>query len=215
MDDKTTERTEPQTQRGNAPPPDGPLIEASFRAEIDPVLNMPLDALAEALSERDRVREEFSAFYREFMTRLGGWLLLHGWASEADAFDIAQETMRLAYEKWTTIEHPKAWARRTASRLCVKRLAKGEMLPVEDIEDRIPRKDGSDFAASDTLQDFMAALQQLPPRQRQMLLWAYEEYEPAEIAAELNVTPEAVRSSLWKARRKLATIMQAHGPDDQ
>ncbi|QOC94256.1 sigma-70 family RNA polymerase sigma factor [Micromonospora craniellae] len=39
--------------------------------------------------------------------------------------------------------------------------------------------------------------------------------EPAEIARELNMTPEAVRSSLWKARRKLAEIMRAQDPGEQ
>ncbi|MCX5070906.1 sigma-70 family RNA polymerase sigma factor [Micromonospora lupini] len=200
MDDKTTERAEPPARLF-----DSYWVVDQAATQLDPVP-----------SEQERIRREFSAFYKEFMTRLGAWLILHGWASEADAYDVAQDTMRLAYERWSTIEHPRAWARRTASRLCVERLAKGQMLPVEDIEDRIPRKgDASAFAASDTLQDFMTALQKLPPRQRQMLLWAYEEYEPAEIAAELQVTPEAVRSSLWKARRKLAQFMRAQDSDDQ
>ncbi|MCX5122020.1 sigma-70 family RNA polymerase sigma factor [Micromonospora sp. NBC_00362] len=198
MDDKTTERAEPPAQHG----PSSWVIGST--------VNAPLSDLVPC--ERDRTRDEFSDFYREFFTHLTSWLILHGWMSAADAYDVAQDTMRLAYERWPTIEHPKAWARRTASRLCVERLARGEMLPVEDIEDRIPRKgDTCAIAMSDTLQDFLAALQQLPPRQRQLLLWAYEEYEPTEIAAELKMTPEAVRSSLWKARRNLAKIM--HGQD--
>ncbi|NJC13023.1 RNA polymerase sigma-70 factor (ECF subfamily) [Micromonospora profundi] len=194
MDDKTTERAEPEP--------------SYWMVRSTP--NAPLRDLVPC--EQDQIRDEFSAFYRGFLTHLASWLILHGWVSDADAYDVAQDTMRLAYERWPTIEHPRAWARRTASRLCVERLSRGEMLPVEDIEDRIPRKgDTCATAVSDTLQDFMAALQTLPPRQRQVLLWAYEEYEPAEIAAELKMTPEAVRSSLWKARRKIAKIM--HGQD--
>ncbi|MEV0726596.1 sigma-70 family RNA polymerase sigma factor [Micromonospora purpureochromogenes] len=202
MDDKTTERAEPPAQSGR------------YWAVLDPALNAPLSELVPP--DRNRVVEEFNAFYKGFMARLAGWLILHGWASEADAYDVAQDTMRLAYEKWPTIQHPKAWARRTASRLCIQRLAEGEVLPVEDVDDRIPRKgDGCPLAVSDTLQDFMAALRKLPPRQRQLLLWAFEEYEPTEIAEELKMTPEAVRSSLWKARRRLAEIMRAQDSDDQ
>ncbi|RLK24689.1 RNA polymerase sigma-70 factor (ECF subfamily) [Micromonospora sp. M71_S20] len=202
MDDKTTERAEPPAQHGNV-----------YWA-VGQTLNAPTDELT--ARDRERIRKEFSAFYEGFMTRLGAWLYLHGWASEVDAYDIAQETMRLAFEKWSTIEHPRAWARRTASRLCVQRLAKNEVLPLEDNEDRIPRKaDASGCAASDTLHDFRVALQQLPPRQRQLLLWASEEYEPAEIAKELKMKPEAVRSSLWKARRKLAEIMRAQDAGKQ
>ncbi|QOC94259.1 RNA polymerase sigma factor [Micromonospora craniellae] len=165
MDDKTTERAEPPAQHGNW----SWTLHRTLYAQTDEA----------TVCDRERIRQEFSAFYEGFMTRLGAWLYLHGWASEADAYDIAQETMRLAFEKWSTIEHPKAWARRTASRLCVQRLAENKMLPLEDNEERIPRKaDASGYTASDTLHDFRAALQQLPPRQRQMLLWASEEYEP-------------------------------------
>ena len=204
MDDKTTERSEPPAQ--------STVIFYGISDQTPPFA--PTSELA--AHDRDRIRDEFSAFYEGFMTRLGAWVYLHGWASEADAYDIAQETMRLAFERWPTIEHPKAWARRTASRLSVQRLARDEALPLEDNEDRIPRKtDAGEFAASDTLHDFRAALQQLPPRQRQLLLWASEEYEPAEIAKELKMTPEAVRSSLWKARRRLAEIMRAQDPGEQ
>ncbi|WP_371409352.1 sigma-70 family RNA polymerase sigma factor [Micromonospora zamorensis] len=203
MDDKTTERSEPPAQN-----------RVIFYGSPDQTPFAPTSELA--AHDRDRIRNEFSAFYEGFMARLGAWVYLHGWASEADAYDIAQETMRLAFERWPTIEHPKAWARRTASRLSVQRLARDEALPVEDIEDRIPRKaDACGFAASDTLHDFRAALQQLPPRQRQLLLWASEEYEPAEIAKELKMSPEAVRSSLWKARRRLAEIMRTQDAGEQ
>ncbi|RAO26103.1 hypothetical protein ONO23_05506 [Micromonospora noduli] len=198
MDDKTTERAEPEPSYSHW------VVRSTFD-----------DGQSDLVPRgRDRIRDEFSAFYREFFTHLASWLILHGCVSDADAYDVAQDTMRLAYERWPTIEHPKAWARRTASRLCIERLTRGEMLPVEDVEDRIPRKgDTSAIAVSDTLQDFVAALKKLPPRQRQLLLWAYEEYKPAEIAAELKMTPEAVRSSLWKARRELAKIMSGQGTD--
>ncbi|MFF4902852.1 sigma factor-like helix-turn-helix DNA-binding protein [Streptomyces sp. NPDC001068] len=40
-----------------------------------------------------------------------------------------------------------------------------------------------------------------PARQRQVLAWTLSEFTPAEIAEQLNMTPEAVRASLKKARR--------------
>ncbi|WP_433121920.1 RNA polymerase sigma factor [Micromonospora sp. CA-246542] len=204
MDDKTTERSEP--------PAENQMIIYGLTDQAPPFA--PTTELT--AHDRDRIRDEFSAFYEGFMARLSAWVYLHGWASEADAYDIAQETMRLAFERWPTIEHPKAWTRRTASRLSVQRLASDELLPLEDNEDRIPRKaNPCRFAASETLHDFRAALQQLPPRQRQLLLWASEEYEPTEIAKELKVTPEAVRTSLWKARRRLAEIMQTQDAGEQ
>lgn len=161
---------------------------------------------------REQIEEEFSAYYRRFAKRLAGWLILQG-VSEADAYDVVQETMRKALRNWVTIRNPEAWARTTASRMHAKRLAEGDTVPVEDIDDRIPRlTSGGSIAAIETEQDFREALQKLPPRQRQVLAWSFEGYAPAEIAEQLRMTPESVRSNLYKARRTLDQLLQIQDP---
>lgn len=75
--------------------------------------------------DRQRIVKVFSAFYRGFSTRLAGWLILRG-ASEPDAYDVMQETMHKVYRYWHTIEHPKAWARATASKAYAERVARVE-----------------------------------------------------------------------------------------
>lgn len=59
--------------------------------------------------------EDFSEFYRQFVPSLVAFLMWQG-ASLPDAADVAQETMIRAYRYWSTIDHPRAWARRVASR---------------------------------------------------------------------------------------------------
>ncbi|MFG2074585.1 sigma-70 family RNA polymerase sigma factor, partial [Nonomuraea maritima] len=49
--------------------------------------------------------------------------------------------------------------------------------------------------------DLLQILTSLPIRQRQILAWTFAGYTPSEIADQLQMTPEAVRSSLKKARR--------------
>ncbi|WP_328421736.1 sigma-70 family RNA polymerase sigma factor [Micromonospora sp. NBC_00389] len=166
-------------------------------------------------AERARIVEEFSAFYRSFAARLAGWLIWQG-ASEADAKDVVQETMHKAYRRWRTIDNPEAWARVTASRGYAERLGKVDAMPVEDIAEHVPNTpDGCELAAADAKQDIRLALRQLPQRQRQLLAWSFEGYTPTEIAEQLHITPEAVRSSLHKARKKLDGLLQAWDAGDQ
>jgi RNA polymerase sigma-70 factor (ECF subfamily) len=63
----------------------------------------------------------------------------------------------------------------------------------------------TDVVAWEQNHDVLRMLDRLPARQRQVLAWTVDGYAPAEIAAELQMTPEAVRASLLKARRALAT----------
>jgi RNA polymerase sigma factor (sigma-70 family) len=49
----------------------------------------------------------------------------------------------------------------------------------------------------------LAALQALPPRQRQVMAWIIDGFGAAEIARELGVSPESVRQSHAKARKNL------------
>ncbi|HEX8864295.1 MAG TPA: sigma-70 family RNA polymerase sigma factor, partial [Lentzea sp.] len=53
-------------------------------------------------------------------------------------------------------------------------------------------------------QDLLTALKVLPPRQQQVMAWTLSGFRPAEIADELGITAEAVRSSLMKARQALS-----------
>ncbi|WP_433229970.1 RNA polymerase sigma factor [Micromonospora sp. CA-248260] len=164
---------------------------------------------------RERVTEEFSAFYHTFAARLIAWLIWQG-APEADAKDVVQETMLTAYRRWNTILDPQAWARKTASRTYAKRVAELDTFPVEDPAEHVQHAaSGCELAAADTKQVIRVALQKLGPRQRQMLAWYFEGHSPGEIAEQLNMSPEAVRSNLYKARKKLSELLQGHNEDEK
>jgi RNA polymerase sigma factor (sigma-70 family) len=146
----------------------------------------------------------FSCFYRGFLPTLVAFLRLQG-VPLYEAADIAQETMIEAYQSWAKIQSPRAWARRVAARMWARRIAN----VAEDLVADVPEQGTSllpiaDVADWEQRHDVLQVLDGLPPRQRQVLAWTMDGYTPAEIADELNMSPEAVRASLLKARRALA-----------
>jgi len=146
---------------------------------------------------------EFKLFYREALPGLVAFLVWVG-VPVVDAADVAQNTMIKAFVHWPTIDHPHAWIRRVASRNWAKILASPTETAVGDIPERAPLLQISDVSAWETRHDVLRALKDLPPRQRQVLAWTLDGFTPSEIAAELGMTAEAVRSSLRRARRALS-----------
>ncbi|MEX5637514.1 sigma-70 family RNA polymerase sigma factor [Parafrankia sp. FMc2] len=147
----------------------------------------------------------FSGFYRRFVPTLVGFLIWQG-VRQADAVEIAQDTMAAAFQSWRTIDHPEAWTRRVASRAYARRIAALAEDPVAEVpEARSPLLGNpGDLAAVIGRHEVLRLLELLPPRQRQVMAWTVDGFAPSEIAQELKMEPEAVRSSLYKARRTLA-----------
>jgi len=157
----------------------------------------------------------FSAFYRAFVPTLIAFLVWQG-ARLPEAADVAQETMIQAYKHWATIEHRAAWARRVASRAWARRIASiGEDL-VEQVPEHNPLVlSTTDVTAWEQRHEALRLLECLPLRQRQVMAWTLDGYTPTEIAGELKITPEAVRSTLYKARRTLANHLGDHSREEQ
>lgn len=148
--------------------------------------------------------ESFATFYKTFTPTLVAFLRWQG-VPLRDAADLAQETMTQAYRNWLKIRHPKAWVRRVASRLWARRLAESIEDSVADVPEPILLREVTDVTEWEQRHDVLQILDQLPSRQRQVLAWSLDGYTPSEIAEELRMTPEAVRASLYKARRALAS----------
>jgi RNA polymerase sigma factor (sigma-70 family) len=152
----------------------------------------------------------YSEFYRQVVPSLVAFLIWQG-ARLPEAADVAQETMIQAYRYWSTIEHPQAWVRRVASRILARRIATVEE-PVERIGEwtaLLPAP--TNITAWEQRHEVLRALRHLPPRQRQVMAWTLDGYKPSEIAQELRITPETVRSNLKKARRALAAYLAESG----
>ncbi len=147
----------------------------------------------------------FSEFYRAFVPRLVAFLLCQG-AQLAEATDVAQDAMIQAYRHWDSIEVPAAWTRKVASRLLVRRVASVEETPRDGtVNPLVGSNNIADWLDND---EFLEALRELPPRQRQVLAWSFDGYSHSEIATELNISLEAVASNLFKARRALASRLR-------
>ncbi|MFG2807820.1 tetratricopeptide repeat protein, partial [Streptomyces massasporeus] len=158
---------------------------------------------------RDRlaIDQEFSHFYRQSIRGLVGFLMWQG-ASLEVAADISQDTMASLYRSWATIEHPRTWVRRMASRALVRHIASIEEMPIGRTPNMNPLLGRSNTSEWEEGYKVLELLSQLPPRQRQILAWTLDGYTPDEISAELGVSVASLRSNLLKARRHLAALLQ-------
>ncbi|MGN9760183.1 RNA polymerase sigma factor [Streptomyces sp. SD31] len=174
---------------------------------VDPAAAAPAvgqDALAEGTYTQHVVDAEFSAFYRKTISRLVGFLVNHG-ATLPLAADIAQDTMTKAYGRWTELHEPQAWVHTVASRAYIRRATNIREDPVGQVPEPtslLPRPDA--IAEWEARHDMLQLVRRLPCRQRQVLAWTLSGYTPSEIAEKLELTSEAVRASLKKARRAVA-----------
>ncbi|MEU9014737.1 sigma-70 family RNA polymerase sigma factor [Streptomyces sp. NPDC048479] len=161
---------------------------------------------------RQQTDEEFSAFYRENIRPLTGFLINHG-AGVQVAADIAQEVMTDAYRNWEHITHPKAWVHKAASRALVRKVASVEE-PVDYVPEPtslVPRPDA--IAEWEARHDALPLLCSLPMKQRQAMAWTLAGFTPTDIADHLGLLAENVRANLKKARRTAAAYLKAREED--
>lgn len=154
--------------------------------------------------------DEFSAFYRNSTPGLVTFLVWQG-AGLADAADIVQETMIDAFRRWPNIREPRAWVRRVASQKYARRITASEQ-PVREVDKGPLISADVDVAEWEQRHDVLRLLAELPARQRQVMAWTLDGYTPADIAQELNLSPDSVRASLRKARSTLVRLLD-HAED--
>jgi RNA polymerase sigma factor (sigma-70 family) len=153
----------------------------------------------------------YSAFYRAEIKALANFLLWMG-AGVTDAADLAQEAMIDAYRSWPSIQHPRAWVRRVASRKHARRRIDRDETAADLTDDHNPLlRAPADIPVWEQRHEVLRLLATLPWRQRQAMAWSFDGYRPQEIAAELNITPEAARANLKLARRALAARLDQAG----
>lgn len=147
-------------------------------------------------------RLDFSSCYARELSSLI-WFVMSLGADAHRAADVAQSTFAEAFPIWDRIQHPNAWLRRVAGRIYYR-----TMVPQETPVDVLPDRQGPLSAAAgvelhDEARVVLAALADLPPKQRQVIAWSIDGFSPGEIALELDVDPAAVRQNLAKARKNL------------
>jgi len=124
--------------------------------------------------------------------------------------DLAHEAMARAYRDWRTVgslDRPGAWIRRVVINLAIDANRRRSREAVA-----LSRLDPHPIAASSEAVDvvFWAAVRALPERQRAAVtLYYVEDLAVAEIAEILGVAAGTVKTSLFMARRSLASSLGA------
>jgi RNA polymerase sigma factor (sigma-70 family) len=150
--------------------------------------------------------EEFTWLFRREYTAVvwSANLVLHDYAR---AEEIAQDAFVRLLENWRKVsryDRPGGWVRRVALRLAV-RAAKRQSRLVSLDEAWPPPSD----ARRPFDLDLLAAIRQLPPRQRAVVALHYVEDLPVnEVAAVLGCSVSTASVHLHRARTKLAALLK-------
>lgn len=163
------------------------------------------------MSDKSAAPDTFAQWYeREFHSVVGLLLVLSG--SRTAAEELAQDAFIAAHRKWETIrvyDDPGAWVRRVAinrarswgrrrsaeARAYAKHVGRTRTLPTEMPE------------SADT---FWSAVRSLPKRQAQIVaLHYFDDRSVDDIADLLEITSGTVKTQLHRARKTLATRLNA------
>lgn len=160
-------------------------------------------------------RAVFEEFYRFHAQQLVNFML-HLGANDAEAADVAQETMIHIYTRWDRIEYPERYMFTVARRAYWKlREHAHRQTPTSDIEavvDAVDALNGDEVPSAETSvvsrMIVAEAIAELPERQRTVLAMSLDGASTEEIARRTGSTPSSVGSSLWLARRRLQHWLQ-------
>ncbi len=136
------------------------------------------------------------------------------------AEDLTQETLLRAWRNRGQLrdgQSARVWLFRILVNLWRDQLRQSNHRPVmeptaESVIDRAPEPFQT-LGDREELHEVLKVLEQLPPRQREVLhLSAVEEFRVAEIAEVLGISPNAVKVNLCEARKKMRDAFPLHNP---
>jgi RNA polymerase sigma-70 factor (ECF subfamily) len=166
------------------------LLPAVAAARNEPTVTQPFDA----------IEEHVGSVYR-YALRLTRRTDL--------AEDLTQETMLRGWRSWRKLREHRAarvWLLRIATNLWTDQLRRGKFQVVA-LETEPPCPRPSPLAASDERENVrlaLAAMDELPPRQRHVLyLIACEEMTQSEVATIIGISESAVKANLSLARKEM------------
>jgi RNA polymerase sigma-70 factor (sigma-E family) len=156
-----------------------------------------VEHLAEPDGFRDFVEARSPALLRS------GWLLTGDWAS---AEDLVQTALAAAWPRWASLDAPELYVRQIMVNTFLRwrqRRWNGEIAT-----GRLPERAayGDVFALVDARQSLVAALDQLPPRQRAVVVLRYfADQTETQTAAAMGCSVGAVKSHAARALARLRT----------
>lgn len=168
--------------------------------------------------------EEISAyqrFFEEMLPKLIRMLMAKEGALEDQAREAASEALAEAFERWRELAHPKTWVRRAARSIFVKTQIRdrkrpsleraGQNAPGTVCKEQLSPQ--SDVDSRDWVEYMIA---DLPDMQRAVMrLKALQGLSDKQIADELGITEENVRSTARHARIRLKERLHTDHADEQ
>lgn len=127
----------------------------------------------------------------------------------AEAEDLVQESLLVIARRWPRVrrmEHPRAYARRVLVNLALdgSKRRRRRRAEVQLTEEAAPDVAADVLEAVDVRADLVAALAELPPRQRAVLVLRYfEDLTEAQTAAALGCSTGTVKSTASRALARL------------
>jgi RNA polymerase sigma-70 factor (sigma-E family) len=171
---------------------------------VEPVVSDPLDELAADPDVISGGGEDFSAFVMSRwpgLVRLAFGLTGDRWAAE----DIAQATLARAFVAWRRVrraDDPDAYLRRILVNTSNRRFRRRRVAEQPGDPPETAIEGPADLVGERAA--LLAALRQLPPRQRAVVVLRYwEDLTDTQIGATLGCSPGTVRSQLSRALAKL------------
>ncbi|MCX5380354.1 RNA polymerase sigma factor [Streptomyces sp. NBC_00091] len=153
------------------------------------------------------LRDDFDTLYIKEMRAVTVHLMYRG-ATAYEAADAVHEAfIELLPDRWRTIAHPRAYLRTVA---WTKYLRQAHHR--ESPEDPVPDRPGGtcpvrEVILTETQQRILAAVQQLPPAQREVIAWQLDEFEYAEIARFTGKKETALRTNAKRGRERLKVLL--------
>lgn len=147
---------------------------------------------------------EIETFFRAHWAGLVRGLLREG-ATLWEAQDAVADAIREALRRWPELSHPAAWVRIAARSHWLKQRRAEVLVP-----DVAALGEGQaidpELSAYELAEWFEGLLAQLPPARREALELSAQGLTPAEIAAVVGKSPEAVRTALRLGRRQAVSL---------
>jgi len=148
--------------------------------------------------------------------------LQHNWRNASDITDLRQEVYVQIYQAALQgfPEKPKQYLFTTARNLLIRRLHHERVIPIEAVADLDALSTASDapnldrvVIARDELRRLQAALDRLPPREKEaIVLGKIESLSRREIAARMGIGEGAVAQYLSRGIRSLIDILFGEAP---
>jgi RNA polymerase sigma factor (sigma-70 family) len=148
---------------------------------------------------------EYAMVYQAEKPRLIRYLL-HCGASYQAADDAAQHALTTLYVKWGNVRNPGPWLRKVAMRE-LRRASVINECSLEDHDQPLDAQPGPVCIESFLEKDIvLSAILQLPLSQRQVFALHFDQFKTSEIAEILQISEDAVRQNLARARARLREL---------